>query len=75
MKVNYDDTVDALYIQLGNATPDGAVELSDGVNVDTTPTGEIVGIEILHASTRMDLKTIFSYSLDLDTDITALKTP
>ncbi len=75
MKVNYDDTVDALYIQLGNATPDGAVELSDGVNVDTTPAGQIVGIEILNASSRMDLKTIFSYSLDLGTGITAAKAP
>ena len=73
MIVRYDDDdVDALYIELSVETPDGAVELTDGINVDTTSDGHIAGIEILNASTRIDLKTIFNYSLEVDTGISTL---
>lgn len=66
MKVYYDDEVDALYLKLGNKTPEGVVEISEGVNLDTTSEGKIVGIEILNASKKMDIKTILSYTLELD---------
>ena len=66
MKVYYDKEVDALYIKLGVKTPDGVVEVSDGVNLDTTSEGKIVGIEILDASKKIDIKTILSYTLELD---------
>lgn len=65
MKVHYDSEVDAVYIKLGNQKPDGVVELSDGVNLDTTGDDKIVGIEILHASRKMNIKTILSYELEL----------
>lgn len=41
MKVHYDDQVDALYLELGDETPDGVMELSDGVGLDTTPEGRL----------------------------------
>jgi uncharacterized protein YuzE len=66
MRVHYDAEVDAIYIKLGNQKPDGVVELTEGVNLDTTSENRIVGIEILHASKRMNIKTIFSYELALD---------
>lgn len=66
MRVQYDAEVDALYIKLGNQRPDGVVEISEGVNLDTTSGNKIVGIEILHASKRMSIKTILSYELELD---------
>lgn len=66
MKVQYDAEVDALYIKLGNQKPDGVVEISEGVNVDTTSENRIVGIEILHASQKMNIKTILSYELELN---------
>jgi uncharacterized protein YuzE len=66
MRVHYDNEVDAIYITLGNQKPDGVVEIDEGVNVDTTSEDKIVGIEILNASKRMDIKTILSYELDLD---------
>jgi len=75
MKVHYDDIVDALYIELSAETPDGAIELSDGINIDTTTSGRITGIEILTASSRIDLNTILSYSVDVDKTITATKPP
>ena len=66
MKVHYDDKVDALYIKLGKKKPEGVVEISEGVNMDTTSENKIVGIEILNASKKMNIKTILSYELELD---------
>jgi uncharacterized protein YuzE len=66
MRVYYDNEVDALYIRLGNQKPDGVVEISEGVNLDTTGENKIVGIEILNASKKMNIKTILSYELELD---------
>jgi uncharacterized protein YuzE len=42
-KVYYDKRVYALYIKLGTKAPDGVVEISEGVNLDTTSEGKIVG--------------------------------
>ncbi len=66
MKVHYDSEVDAIYITLGSQSPDGVVEISGGVNLDTTSENKIVGIEILHASQKMNIRTILSYELELD---------
>ncbi len=69
MKVNYDKEADVIYIKLGDKEPDGVVEVSEGVNVDTTFENKIVGIEILEASKKMDVETILSYTLELDEKI------
>jgi len=69
MRVHYDGEVDAVYIRLGNQKADGVVELSEGVNLDTTSENKIVGIEILDASKRMNLKTILTYELELDGEL------
>jgi len=69
MKVHYDNEIDAIYIKLGNQRPDGVIEISEGVNLDTTSENKIVGIEILHASKRMNIKTILSYELELDNEL------
>lgn len=66
MRVHYDNEVDALYIKLGNQKPEGVIEISEGVNLDTTSENKIVGIEILNASQKMNIKTILSYELELD---------
>ncbi|MHA1360843.1 MAG: DUF2283 domain-containing protein [Candidatus Helarchaeota archaeon] len=63
MKIYYDKEVDALYIKLSNKKPDGVIEITEGVSLDTTEDGKIVGIEILDASYKIDLKTILNYSL------------
>ena len=70
MRVHYDNQADAIYIKLGNQKPDGVVEMSDGVNLDTTAENKIVGIEILDASKRLNINTILSYQLDLDEKLT-----
>ena len=69
MKVYYDDEVDALYLKLGDEQPDGVIEIFEGINLDTTSGEKIVGIEILNASRKMDLKTILSYTLEFEKDL------
>jgi len=66
MKVFYDDEVDALYIQFEESKPDGVIEISEGINLDTTADNKVVGIEILDASSKINLDTILSYSLSLE---------
>ena len=73
MRVHYDNQVDALYLQLGDETPDGVVEIAEGVNLDTTADDMIVGIEILNASRKVDLKKMLSYTLEFDSDLLAQK--
>lgn len=66
MKIYYDNEVDAVYIKLGEASPEGVTEISAGINLDITSEGKLVGIEILNASLKMDIQTILSYSLELN---------
>jgi uncharacterized protein YuzE len=66
MRVQYDQDADAIYIKLGNQKPDGVIEISEGINLDTTQDNKIVGIEILNASQKMDIRTILKYELDID---------
>jgi len=73
MRVYYDKEVDALYIKLGNKKPEGVIEISEGVNLDTTTEGKIIGIEILNASKKVDLKTLLSYTLELDKELLSKK--
>ncbi len=69
MKVHYDREIDAIYLKLGNQKPNGVVEISEGVNLDTTSDNKIVGIEILHASQKLNISTILSYELQLDDEL------
>lgn len=66
MKVHYDEEIDALYLKLSDQDPDGVIEITEGVNIDTTADGKLIGIEILKASKKMDINTILSYTLELD---------
>lgn len=73
MKVHYDESADALYLKLGEEEPDGVVEVADGVNIDTTADGKLAGIEILNASSKINVSTILSYTLELDRELLAQK--
>jgi uncharacterized protein YuzE len=58
MKLHYYPETDSLYIDL-NARPSAdSREVADGVVVDFDEQGNIVGIDIEHASTRLDLRTL-----------------
>ena len=69
MNIFYDNEVDALYLKFGSEEPDGVIELANGINLDTSADGKLVGIEILRASSQIDLETILSYTLELDKNI------
>jgi len=69
MNVFYDNQVDAIYLQLSAEKPEGVTEMSEGINIDMTSEGKVIGIEILDASKKMDMKTILSYSLEFDENL------
>ena len=64
MKIYYDQEVDAAYLRLSEETPTGVVEVSEGVNLDLTDAGKIVGIEILNVSQNFPLQSLFSCEYD-----------
>lgn len=64
MKISYDKKVDAAYIRLSAQKPCGVVEIFEGIHVDMTEAGEIVGIEILDASKKFPLESLFRCEFD-----------
>jgi len=65
MKLHYDRETDSLYIDL-NARPSvDSREVQDGVVIDLDDKGQIVGIDIQHASEILDLATLETESLPL----------
>ena len=64
MKVSYDKERDIAYIQFSTKRPDGAVETSEGVVLDTTEKGEIVGLEIFEASQRLPIESLFAIEVE-----------
>jgi len=64
MKIFYDQEVDAVYLQFTKEEPGGVVEVSEGVNLDLTEDGKIVGIEILNASKSFPLQSLFTCEFD-----------
>ncbi|MDZ4713158.1 MAG: DUF2283 domain-containing protein [bacterium] len=66
MKIYYDNEVDTAYIELSKKKADGVLEISEYVNLDTTKDGEIVGIELLDASKKIPLETLFNHEVDTE---------
>jgi len=58
MKLHYYEDTDSLYIDLAAALSSDSKEISDGVVVDYDEAGKIVGIDVQHASERIDLSSI-----------------
>ncbi len=64
MKIYYDQEADAAYLRLSEETPTGVVEVAEGVNLDLTEEGRIMGIEILNASKNFPLESLFTCEYD-----------
>jgi len=64
MKVKYDSSADAAYIKLSNKTPDGAIEIDEGLIVHTTKDNKIVAIEILNASEKLSVRELFKFEVE-----------
>jgi len=55
MKINYYPDTDSLYIDLSSKTSVDSREVSDGIVLDYDADGNLVGIDIDEASTKMEI--------------------
>jgi uncharacterized protein YuzE len=53
MKLSIDETADALYLQLINKNILESEEIVPGIVVDYDENGEIIGVEVLHLTKRI----------------------
>jgi uncharacterized protein YuzE len=65
MKLHYYEDTDSLYIDLSAALSCDSKEVADGLVVDYDETGHVVGIDIQHASERIDLSAVETEHLPL----------
>ena len=67
MKLHYYPETDSLYIELSPAVSTETRAITEVLNVDFGADGAVVGIDIDHASTQLDLATLETSSLPLQT--------
>lgn len=67
MKLHYYPETDSLYIDLNSRPSVDSREVTDGVVVDLDEQGNVVGIDIDHASKILDLRTVETVSLPVAT--------
>ncbi len=65
MKLHYYAETDSLYIELNAAAGVETREIANGVNADFDAAGSVVGIDIDHASKKLDLTSVEALSLPL----------
>ncbi len=63
MKVTYDKSVDALYIELNKARVSKTIEKPGGIVVDLDKKGNVSGIEVLNYSKTASPKEKFQVSV------------
>ncbi|MFB3923053.1 MAG: DUF2283 domain-containing protein [Terriglobia bacterium] len=63
MKLEYYPETDSLYIDLNSKPSVDSQEVAEGLVLDFDAEGNIVGIDIDHASQKLDLKSLETVSL------------
>jgi uncharacterized protein YuzE len=63
MKLHYYPETDSLYIELSGRPGSDVREIVEGLVVDLDAGGNVVGIDIDHASRRLDLSRVDTVSL------------
>jgi uncharacterized protein YuzE len=58
MKLHYDAATDSLYIDLADRPSVDSDEVADGIVLDFDSDGHLVGIDIDHASQRVNLQQL-----------------
>jgi len=58
IKINDDKATDSLYIHLADRPSVDSDEVNDGVVLDFDANGALVGIDLQHASKRMDINSL-----------------
>ncbi len=66
MRLQYYPETDSLYIELKAVPGVETREIADGLNIDIDAKGGIVGIDIDHASNKLDLTSLETIALPLD---------
>jgi uncharacterized protein YuzE len=65
MKLHYYAETDSLYIELSPRPSAETREIAEGLNADFDAAGEIVGLDIDQASSKLDLTSIDTVDLPL----------
>jgi uncharacterized protein YuzE len=63
MKLHYYPETDSLYIELADAPGAEAREIAEGLVADLDVDGNVVGIDIDHASRKLDLSKVETIAL------------
>ena len=63
MKLHYYPETDSLYIDLNSKPGVDSREIVDGLVADLDAAGNVVGLDIQHASEKLDLQTVEAVSL------------
>jgi uncharacterized protein YuzE len=63
VKLHYYPETDSLYIDLNSRPSADSREITDGLVIDFDTEGNIVGIDIDHASQKLDLRSLEAISL------------
>ena len=65
MKLSYDVETDSLYIHLSETPSADSDEVADGIVLDFSASGALVGIDVQHASQRADIQSVVLSNLPL----------
>jgi uncharacterized protein YuzE len=63
MRINYYADTDSLYIDLSSKPSVDSREVSEGIVLDYDADGNLVGIDIDHASTKLEIKELILNNL------------
>ena len=66
MKIPYDQEVDAIYLKILDLKPEGVIEVAEGINIDVTVDGKIVGIEFLEATKKITIDSLLTYEIEAE---------
>lgn len=64
MKIEYDQQADALYIGLKEDFAEQNIDIEEGVTVDLDKNGHLLGIEVLDASKKFDIKDLTKITIE-----------
>jgi uncharacterized protein YuzE len=67
MKITYHTETDSLYIDFGVLPATESEEIRDGVVIDLDENGNITGVDIQHASQKLDLSSLEMSSIPVQT--------
>ena len=65
MKLSYDIETDSLYIHLSETPSADSDEVADGIVLDFSASGALVGIDVQHVSERADIQSVILSNLPL----------